>query len=187
MLNESRPTLFHFPLIDSQGLFTFGPDTSSGARITSLEEFNECLDYFQQEGYNEVDTARVYNGGKQEAFTAQTGWQKRGLKLATKSFPGKPLDHEPESIRAHLTTSLEQLNCDKVDIFYLHAPDRTVPFERTLKAVDELHKEGKFEKLGLSNYTAFEVAEIVMTCREHGWIRRSYLRREHIGYLLTSL
>ena len=93
--------------------------------------------------------------------------------MATKSFPGKPLDHEPKSIRAHLTTSLAQLNCDKVDIFYLHAPDRAVPFERTLKAVDDLHKEGKFEKLGLSNYTAFEVAEIVMTCREHGWIRRS--------------
>lgn len=38
------------------GLMTFGPDPSSGARITTLEEFNKCLDYFQEQGYNEVDT-----------------------------------------------------------------------------------------------------------------------------------
>lgn len=38
------------------GLMTFGPDTNTGARITSLDEFNKCLDYFQQQGYNEVDT-----------------------------------------------------------------------------------------------------------------------------------
>jgi aflatoxin B1 aldehyde reductase len=154
---------------------TFGPDASSGARITTLDEFNKCLDYFQHESYNEVDTARIYNGGKQEAFTAQAGWKKRNLKIATKSFPNKPFDHEPEAIRAQINTSLEQLQCDKVDIFYLHAADRSVPFERTLKAVDELHKEGKFERLGLSNFAAFEIAEIVMTCREHDWVRRSYI------------
>lgn len=36
---------------------------------------------------------------------------------------------------------------DKVDIYYLHAPDRTTPIEVTLKAIDELHKEGKFDKV----------------------------------------
>lgn len=41
------------------GLITFGPDESAGARITSLDEYNRCLDYFQKEGYNEVDTARL--------------------------------------------------------------------------------------------------------------------------------
>jgi aflatoxin B1 aldehyde reductase len=159
---------------------TFGPVASAGARITSQDEFNKCLDYFQHQGYNEVDTARIYNDGKQEAFTAQANWEKRGLKIATKSFPVKPLDHEPEKIRKHLTTSLEQLKCDKVDIFYLHAPDRAVPFEWTLKAVDELYREGKFDKLGLSNYAAFEVAEIVMICREHGWVRRPYPAQRRI-------
>jgi aflatoxin B1 aldehyde reductase len=38
------------------GLMTFGPDPNSGARITSQDEFNKCLDYFQRQGYNEVDT-----------------------------------------------------------------------------------------------------------------------------------
>ena len=48
------------------GLLTFGPpgSESNGSRITSLNDFNSCLDYFQQRGYDEVDTARTYVNGK---------------------------------------------------------------------------------------------------------------------------
>ena len=58
-----------------------------------------------------------------------------------------------------------------MDIFYLHAADRSVPFEVTLEECTKLHKEGKFVQLGLSNFTAFEVAEIVIMCKERGWVR----------------
>lgn len=153
------------------GLMTFGPDESAGARITSLDEFNKCLDYFQQQGYNEIDTARVYVGGKQEAFTREAKWKERGLTLATKWYPRSPGDHKPEIVRTQLETSLKELGTDTVDIFYLHAADRSVPFAETLEAVNQLHKEGKFVQLGLSNYTAFEVAEIVTLCNERGWVR----------------
>lgn len=155
------------------GLMTFGPDEKAGARITSLDEYNKCLDYFQRQGYNEIDTARVYVGGKQEAFTAAARWKERGLTLATKWYPHQPGAHKPAIIKEQVNTSLKELKTDCVDIFYLHAADRSVPFEETLEAVNELHKEGKFVQLGLSNYTAFEVAEIVITCRERGWVRPS--------------
>jgi len=46
-----------------------------------------------------------------------------------------------------------------------------VPFAETLEAVDKLHKQGKFIRLGVSNFTAFEVAEVVMTCQQNGWVR----------------
>ena len=150
---------------------TFGPDESAGARITSLDEYNKCLDYFQKEGYNEVDTARVYVGGKQEAFSTEAHWKERGLMLATKWYPAEPGAHKPAVIREMLTKSLAELKTDCVDIFYLHAADRSVPFTETLEAVNELHKEGKFVQLGLSNFTAFEVAEVVITCKERGWVR----------------
>jgi len=153
------------------GLMTFGPDESAGARITSLDEFNKCLDYFQAQGYNEVDTARTYIGGKQESFTSEARWKERGLTLATKWYPSRPGAHKPQALREALTTSLRELKTDCVDIFYLHAPDRGVPFAETLEAVNELHKEGKFVRLGLSNFTAFEVAEVVITCKERGWVR----------------
>jgi aflatoxin B1 aldehyde reductase len=62
-----------------------------------------------------------------------------------------------------------------------------IPFQETLEAVNEMHKEGKFVRLGLvmfvdwrrcgtnisrlSNFTAFEVAEVVMICKANGWVR----------------
>ncbi|KAF2502439.1 Aldo/keto reductase [Lophium mytilinum] len=153
------------------GLMTMGLDESAGARITGLDEFKRSLDYFQAQGYNEVDTARTYVGGTQEAFTKEAGWKERGLKIATKWFPMKPGDHKAETVKEQLNKSLTELGTDSVDIFYLHAADRAVPFEETLGAVNDLFKEGKFKQLGLSNYTAYEVAEIVMTCKAHGWVR----------------
>ncbi|KKZ64418.1 hypothetical protein EMCG_09606 [[Emmonsia] crescens] len=153
------------------GLMTFGPDSEAGARITSLDEYKKCLDYFQQQGYNEIDTARIYVNGKQEAFTAQAGWKERGFTLATKWYPSKPGYHHANVVKEKLNESLKELQTNCVDIFYLHAADRSVPFAETLEAVNELHKEGKFVQLGLSNYTAFEVAEIVTMCNERGWVR----------------
>ncbi|KAI8680508.1 Aldo-ket-red domain-containing protein [Fusarium keratoplasticum] len=104
------------------GLMTFGPPGSepNGARMTSLSDFKAFLDYFQGEGYAEIDTVRIYVDGKQEAFT----------------------------------------RTDSIDIFYLHAPDRSIPFTKTLEAVNDLYSEGKFRQLGLSNYAAWEVSEL---------------------------
>ena len=153
------------------GLMTFGPEGSAGSRITSLGEYNKCLDYFQEQGYNEVDTARGYTSGLQEQLTAQAKWKERGLTLATKVYPSRPGIHSPKVLREQFETSLKELQSPQVDIFYLHAPDRSVPFAETLEAVNEMHKEGKIVQLGLSNYTAFEVAEIVTLCNERGWVR----------------
>lgn len=107
------------------GLMTFGPDANAGARVTSLDDYNACLDTLQAAGYNEVDTARSYVGGKQEAFTKEAHWQERGLTLATKCYPTPGSQtHKPEDIRKSLETSLKELGADTVDIFYLHAPGR---------------------------------------------------------------
>ena len=74
-------------------------------------------------------------------------------------------------------------------MWYLHAPDRTTPYEVTLKAVNDLYREGKFKKFGISNYMAYvyifadmtptdetyhlswEVAEIVGICKANGYIQ----------------
>ena len=171
---------FTMPLITQKakpriilGLMTFGPDPQAGGRITTLQDYTSCLDYFQSRGYNEVDTAATYIGGRQEAFTAEARWKERGLTLATKCYPHEPGMHKPATLRANLDRSLRELKTDCVDIFYLHAPDRSVPFEDTLRECNALHKEGKFVQLGLSNFTAFEVAEVVMLCKANGWVRPS--------------
>ncbi|KAI3319543.1 NADP-dependent oxidoreductase domain-containing protein [Xylariaceae sp. AK1471] len=153
------------------GLMVVGPPETPGARLTGLDNLNKALDIFQERGYNEIDTARLYLGGKQEAFTREARWKERGLAVATKVYPITPGIHEPEALAATLEKSLAELGTDCVDIFYLHAPDRSVPFATTLEAVDKLYKAGKFKRLGLSNYTSFEVAEIAMTCAHRGFVR----------------
>ncbi|KAF4550836.1 Aldo-keto reductase-like protein 8 [Elsinoe fawcettii] len=155
------------------GLLTFGPPGTEfhGSRITSLDTFGECLDYLQDRGYTEVDTARIYVDGLQEGFTKQAKWQERGLKLATKWYPNNAGDHSKEIIKQQLEKSLSELGTEQFDIFYLHAPDRSVPFEETLEACNELWEAGRFKQLGLSNYAAWEVAEFCGIARERGWVR----------------
>ncbi|KAI0184796.1 aflatoxin B1 aldehyde reductase member 3 [Xylaria flabelliformis] len=154
------------------GLMTFGPSEESGARVTSMDEYKRVLDRFQERGYNEVDTARVYAALKQEAWTREAGWKERGLTLATKfRYPGGDGDNTGDKVAASLETSLKELGTDCVDICYLHAADRATPFADTLEAIDKLHKAGKFVNFGLSNFTAAEVAEVVMICKYNGWVR----------------
>ncbi|CZS92236.1 related to aflatoxin B1-aldehyde reductase GliO-like [Rhynchosporium graminicola] len=204
---------------------TFGPDTSTGARITSLDDYNTFLDHLQAAGYNEIDTARSYVGGKQEAFTKDAHWKERGLTLATKVYPDKPGKHSREVLTKEFNTSLKELGTDCVDIFYLHAADRSVPFAETLEAVDKLHKDNRLpdelteaqptlwghpegqvrtaraielhrlvitvhgkpflttlnaspnptisedDKADGFDAQAFEVAEVVLTCKFNNWVR----------------
>ncbi|KAG5952308.1 hypothetical protein E4U57_006244 [Claviceps arundinis] len=154
------------------GLMTFGPKEEDGARITSIDTFNKILDLLQSRGYNEIDTARVYGGGKQEAFTKETGWRERGLTLATKVYyPAEHGDNSAQKVEESVETSLKELGTDCVDILYLHRPDRGTPFRETLEAVNKLHKAGKFVNLGISNFTAYEVAEVMMLCKYNNWVR----------------
>ncbi|AEO63674.1 uncharacterized protein THITE_2109213 [Thermothielavioides terrestris NRRL 8126] len=159
------------------GLMTFGPDEAAGARVTDPAAFTQVLDRFQARGYGEVDTARTYVGGRQEGCTRAAGWRERGLRLATKvRYPAAGGENTAEGVRESVAASLRELGLDgveggKVDILYLHAADRATPFAETLRAINELHQAGKFVRFGLSNFTAFEVAEIVMTCKYNGWVR----------------
>ncbi|XP_041130790.1 aflatoxin B1 aldehyde reductase member 4-like [Polyodon spathula] len=125
---------------------------------------------FLERGHSEVDTAYTYVEGQAETVIGGMGLPKT-VKIATKanSWDGKTL--KPESIRSQLDTSLKRLQIQTADIFYLHAPDHENPVEDTLRACHELHREGKFKELGLSNYASWEVVEISCICEHNGWIR----------------
>lgn len=108
-----------------------------------------------------------------------------GDHVATKVNPFKttpqPVDvglHR-NAVRAQFAHSLSALRVDHVDMLYLHAPDHEVPIMETLRAVDELHREGKFDRLGVSNYAAWQVAQICELCRQHGLITPSVYQGDH--------
>jgi aflatoxin B1 aldehyde reductase len=147
------------------------PSPEKGARITSMEAYTSILDTFLSRGYTELDTARNYIGGEQEAWTREAGYSSRGFTIATKCYPNTPGLHAADKLEESFNKSLSELGADCVDIFYLHAADRSLPFTVPLEKLNELHKKGKFVQLGLSNFTAFEVAEVAMHCKYNNWVR----------------
>lgn len=60
-----------------------------------------------------------------------------------------------------------------IKTMFLHVPDRQTPFEDAVKAMDEAYRQGKFRRLGLSNYTAAEVKEILEICERKGYVKPS--------------
>lgn len=60
-------------------------------------------------------------------------------------------DHSTDGVKRAIEDSFKALGTDKVDLYYLHAPDREVPFEETLAAVNEEYEKGRFERFGISN------------------------------------
>ncbi|KAJ6485518.1 Aldo/keto reductase [Mycena sanguinolenta] len=157
------------------GAMTFGAPGMDGVRVHDPKDIEAILDVFVQHGHREVDAARVYGAGTNEEYLAKAHWQDKGILMETKLYPAKGQTitgtHSPEDLRKFLMVSLKALNTDKLEIWYLHGPDRSVPYEVTFKAVDELYREGHFKRFGISNYMAWEVAEIVGICKQHGYIQ----------------
>ncbi|XP_036602850.1 aflatoxin B1 aldehyde reductase member 3-like [Trichosurus vulpecula] len=133
-----------------------------------------CMQAFLERGYREVDTAHVYGDGKSESFLGSMNLglkdSSKGVKIATKANPWNGKTLSASSVRSQLEESLKRLQCPRVDLFYLHFPDKNTPLEETLGACNELHKEGKFVELGLSNYPSWRVAEICTLCKKNGWV-----------------
>jgi len=114
-------------------------------------------------GVNLVDTADVYSSGESEEILATVLRAHRGdLLVATKAGFGAA-----DSSRAGLSydnvvrcaeTSLQRLGIGHIDLFQLHRPDRSVPIEETLRALDDLVTRGLVRYWGVSNFTAAEMA-----------------------------
>ena len=56
-----------------------------------------------------------------------------------------------------------------MDLFYLHSPDNDTPLEQTLEACARLYAAGRFRRLGMSNYAAWQVADAHHICNSRGW------------------
>lgn len=137
---------------------------------------------FQSHGHNELDTARIYGNGTTEGILAQLKWQERNLIMATKVYPtkrspallkGEGYTLSPADVRSALATSLKTLGSDSVDLYYLHGPDRQVPFEDTLREINSLYQQGKFKRFGISNFQSWEVAQICEICKKNDWVKPS--------------
>jgi aflatoxin B1 aldehyde reductase len=146
------------------GTLTFGNQTDEKTADRMIEIFFKL-------GNRSIDTAFVYNDGEAEKMLGRllSRYDREKLFLATKASPIVTGNLSPQTVRNQLDTSLGRLKTNYVDLFYLHIPDRSTPIRITLESCAQLHFEGKFKEFGLSNYAAWEVADIWHICHEEGW------------------
>ena len=77
----------------------------------------------------------------------------KGMAVDTKIYPTSPGAHEPSKLKETFKQSLQALGKYKIRVFYLHAPDRSVPFEDTLEAVNELYNAGHLYVFPMSGFS----------------------------------
>jgi len=113
----------------------------------SIRTIHKCLEL----GVNTFDTAPAYGAGHSEEVlgTALAG-RRQDVLISTKAS-GRGLSQQ--DLRAKLQASLERLQTDYVDIYFVHWPSRAEPLAATIEALEKLRSEGLIRAIGVSNFT----------------------------------
>jgi len=134
-------------------------------------QVGEFINTFLDAGYDELDTAYVYNDGNCERMLGEAlSNLDCPFKIATKVNPRISGRLDADAAYKQVNESLERMKLDSVDTVFLHFPDPATPVEGVLGAMADLHDQGKYKELGLSNFPAWMVAEAWQICEKHGWV-----------------
>ena len=147
------------------GTMTFGDQVDQAAAETLITSFRNT-------GCNELDTAFSYCEGRTEEMLGRllNAEERKQLYIASKVNPWSDGGLQPAEVERQMTEILRRLGSGSIDLLYLHSPDLDTSIEQTLAACFELFQQGKFRHFGLSNFAAWQVAEVVELCRRHGWM-----------------
>jgi 1-deoxyxylulose-5-phosphate synthase len=151
------------------GTMTFGKPVDQAAAARMLDR---CIEW----GINFVDTANVYQGGVSETMLGEAMRGKRDKLIVATKVRGKMGDGQDEcglskrAIFRAVEDSLKRLRTDYIDLYYLHQPDYDVPIEETLSAMEELVKQGKIRYPGTSNYSGWQICEILCIAKRNAYV-----------------
>ena len=147
------------------GTMTFGESVFN-------PQAGKFINAFLDAGYEELDTAYVYNDGTCERLLGEVlPGLGRPYRIATKVNPRISGRLDGEAAYKQVNESLERMNLPSVDTVYLHFPDPKTPVESVLEAMADLHSQGKFKELGLSNFPAWMVTDVWHICDSRGWVK----------------
>ncbi len=145
------------------GTMTFG-DT------VDIDVARAMVDLALESGVTSIDTANGYARGRSEEMLGEIlkgRWDE--VTVATKAgiYPGdaggRPLLSR-KGLRASLEASLRRLGTDRVDLFYLHQPDRSVALEETAEALAGAVRDGLVGAIGVSNFSAWQISDVENAC-----------------------
>lgn len=157
----------------SLGTMTFGTDWGWGS---NEDDSRKIFDAYAERGGNFIDTADIYTNGTSEQFVGKFLKNRREeFVLATKftfniahghaNSAGNHRKHMREAVEK----SLRRLDTDYIDLYWVHAFDGRTPVEETMRALDDLVRQGKINYVGVSDYPAWKVAEANTLSLLRGW------------------
>ena len=143
------------------GTMTFGQENWGCDKNTSIK----IIDKFIDSGGNFIDTADMYSTGTSEEIVGEAIKEKRDkIVLASKCY--FPMGDYPTSkglSRKHIfeacEASLKRLNTDYIDLYQTHGPDYGTPVEETMRALDDLVRQGKVRYIGCSNIHGWQIVK----------------------------
>lgn len=116
-------------------------------------------------GITLFDTAGNYGEGRSETLLGQAlGPRRKDIVLATK-FGKRGGAGSRDVVMRTVERSLTALRTDWIDLYQLHWPDPQTPIEETLRALDDLIRQGKVRYIGCSNMAAWQVVEAIWVAR----------------------
>jgi aryl-alcohol dehydrogenase-like predicted oxidoreductase len=145
---------------------------------TTQEEANRIVDICLDAGINLFDTADIYSDGESEKTLgkALAKHNREDVMISTKAtFRLGKGPNDVGSSRYHLIQSaersLKRLGTDYIDIYHLHGFDATSPVEETLRALDDLVREGKIRYIACSNFSGWHLMKSLSVSERYGWSR----------------
>ena len=126
-------------------------------------------------GITLFDTADTYGnkGGSETLIGEILGPRRKDIVLATKfAMPMDESGKEKGASRAYIMraveASLKRLKTDWLDLYQQHRPDPLTPIDETLRALDDLIRQGKVRYIGNSNFASWQLADADWTARQLG-------------------
>ena len=148
-----------------------------GARM-DLAAARTLVHHAIDRGINHFDTADIYGprGKSEEILGEILGSKRQEVVIATKfgmvfDEAGAMKGASRKYIMTAVEGSLRRLNTDYIDLYYQHRADPSVPIEETLRALDDLVKQGKVRHIGNSNFDGKQLDEADATARKLGLTR----------------
>lgn len=153
----------------SFGAMTFGEGQLVPGVTNSIDQTiaDQMVGRVMDAGINLFDTADAYTNGESEIMLGKAlGNRRDAVIIATKSGfrSGSAITDTGSSYRHIMMAaeaSLKRLNTDYIDLYQLHIPDPITPIEETLRALEDLVRQGKVRYIGYSNFPAWKAAKMV--------------------------
>jgi aflatoxin B1 aldehyde reductase len=136
------------------GCSSFSDVPTLQASFTNLHDANAVLDRFRSKDIKYLDNARGYPlgaSGGSKRLLGTLGVGHMAFIVDTKMVSWAPGSHTAGKVSKSIDVSLEALKMSKVHVIYLHSQDWATPVENKWRALEKAYREGKFEKVGLSN------------------------------------